>query len=305
MFDKKPTTTPDQIALLKSRGLQISSDAEASHFLSHISYYRLGEYWHSMQSDKENHIFKTNSNFTDVIALYCFDRELRLLIFDTIEKIEISLRTKMVYHLSHEYDPWWFQNFELFTDSRALVKTLASVEEELSRSKDPVLKNHFNKHKDDQRFPPGWKTLEHTSFGSLSKLYGNLKHTVKSKDLIAVDYGAVNHTYLPSWLQSIAQIRNYCAHHARLWNRNLPGNPKLLTKPPYHWLVEAPKQHEFQKLYVHLCIMKYLLNIVAPGNHMTQKLAALLGKYPSVDPNALGVHTNWQEEELWKADSTT
>ncbi|WP_373492971.1 Abi family protein, partial [Aquiflexum sp.] len=141
MFEKKPTTIEEQIALLKSRGLEISSDSEATHFLAHISYYRLGEYWYSMQSDKENHVFKPNSNFEDVIALYSFDRELRLLIFDTIEKIEISLRTKLTYHLSHEYDPWWFQNFEHFTDSRALVKTLASIEEELSRSKDPVLKN--------------------------------------------------------------------------------------------------------------------------------------------------------------------
>jgi len=305
MFEKKPTTIEEQIALLKSRGLEISSDSEATHFLSHISYYRLGEYWHSMQSDKETHVFKPNSNFEDVVALYCFDRELRLLIFDTIEKIEISLRTKLTYHLSHEYDPWWFQNFEHFTDSRALVKTLASIEEELSRSKDPVLKNHFNKHKDDSRFPPAWKTLEHTSFGSLSKLYGNLKHTVKSKDLIAVEYGAVNHTYLPSWLQSIAQIRNYCAHHARLWNRNLPGTVKLLPKPPHDWIEEVPKPHEFQKLYVHLCIMKYLLNIVAPGNHMTPKLNSLFEKYPNVDPNALGMRQSWQEEALWRNPTPT
>ncbi|MCH6201373.1 Abi family protein [Aquiflexum sp. LQ15W] len=300
MFEKKPTTTEEQIALLKSRGLEISSDSEANHFLSHISYYRLGEYWHSMQFDKEKHIFKPNSKFEDVIALYCFDREIRLLIFDTIEKIEISLRTKLIYHLSHEFDPWWFQNFDLFTDSRALVKTLASIEEELSRSKDSVLNSHFKKHKDDTRFPPAWKTLEHTSFGSLSKLYGNLKHTVKSKDEIAKDYGAVNHTFLPSWLQSIAQIRNYCAHHARLWNRNLPGTVKLLSNPPHDWIKEVPKAHEFQKLYVHLCIMKYLLNIVAPGNHMTSKLNSLFDKYPNVDPNALGMRQSWQEEALWK-----
>ena len=45
MFEKKPTTIVQQIALLKQRGLQIESDVEAVHFLSHISYYRLGEYW--------------------------------------------------------------------------------------------------------------------------------------------------------------------------------------------------------------------------------------------------------------------
>jgi abortive infection bacteriophage resistance protein len=130
-------------------------------------------------------------------------------------------------------------------------------------------------------------------------LYGNLKHTVKSKDIIAKEYGAINHTYLPSWLQSIAQIRNYCAHHSRLWNRNLPGNPKLLSTPPHPWISDVPKQHEFQKLYVHLCLMKYFLNIIQPQNSFTEKLYGLFEKYPNVDPNALGMKTNWYKEPLW------
>lgn len=300
MFIKGPTTVPEQIQLLKSRGLTIDDENLALQYLSHVSYYRLGEYWYSLQSDKENHLFKPQSVFSDVIFLYEFDRELRMLLFDVIERIEISLRTKLIYHLSHEYDPWWFQNFDLFTDNLALVKTLANIEEEISRSKEKYIKDHFKKHKDDQRFPPAWKTLEQTSFGSLSKLYGNLKNTIKSKDLIAVELGAVNHTYLPSWLQSIAQIRNYCAHHSRLWNKNLPGSPKLLSNPPHDWIIDVPKQHEFPQLYIHLCLMKYLINIIHPINDFTNKLSELLKKYPSVDPNALGMKPNWKEEKLWK-----
>jgi abortive infection bacteriophage resistance protein len=300
MFEKKATTIVHQIELLKRRGLYIDDEDQAIHHLSHISYYRLGEYWHVMQSDKENHIFKLNSRFSDVIALYDFDTELRVLLFDVIEKIEISLRTKLIYHLSHEFDPWWFQNFELFSDSRALVKTLSNIEDEISRSKDPAIKNHLKKHKDDQRFPPAWKSLEQTSFGALSKLYGNLKNKIKSKDIIAKEYGAVNHTYLPSWLQSIAQIRNYCAHHSRLWNKNLPGAPKLLPKPPFDWVEDVPKQHEFQKLYVHLCLMKYLLNIVKPENEFAIRLLNLFNKYPTVDSSVLGMKPNWKNEPLWK-----
>lgn len=102
MFEKKTTTIEEQIALLKERGLTINNLALANHSLSHISYYRLGEYWYSMQDDKEKHLFKANSIFEDVIALYSFDAELRILLFDVIEKIEISLRTKLIYHLSHE-----------------------------------------------------------------------------------------------------------------------------------------------------------------------------------------------------------
>lgn len=304
MFNKPPTTIQQQIDLLKNRGLTITNETLAAAYLSNISYYRLGEYWYVMQSDKEQHIFKPNSNFNDVVSLYNFDAELRILLFDVIEKIEISLRTKLTYLLSHEFDPWWFCKSDLFNDSMQFSRTLAKIEEEITRarSKDVTIKSHFKKHKDDLRFPPSWKSLEQVSFGNLSKLYGNLKNTLKVKDTVAIEFGAVNHTYLPSWLQSIAQIRNFCAHHSRLWNRNLPGTVKLLPKPPNPWIVEeinVPKQHEFQKLYVHMCLMKYLLNIIQPNNTFTCKLDTLFKKYSNVDPNALGMKPDWQKEPLW------
>lgn len=303
MFSKEPLTIKQQIKQLQNRGLIISNTNLAEKYLSNISYYRLGEYWYVMQSDKQNHVFKPKSNFEDVITLYNFDAELRLLLFEVIEKIEISLRTKLIYHLSHEVGPWWFQNFDLFIDSMALVKTLSNLQEELTRSKDVTIKSHFKNHKDDKRFPPAWKSLEQTSFGALSKLYGNLKPSVQSKNSIAKDFGAVNHTYLPSWLQSIAQIRNFCAHHSRLWNRNLPGTVKLLSNPPNPWinkLENVPKQHEFQKLYVHMTLMKYLLNTIQPNNDFKTQLNRLFQKYTKVDQNALGMKQNWIQEPVWK-----
>lgn len=300
MYNKQAFSIGQQIQQLKESGLTIQDSDNAPHYLSHISYYRLAGYWWPMQDDKVNHIFKPNSKFCDVIALYNFDRELRLLLFDIIEKIEISLRTKLIYHLSHEFDPWWFQNFNIFQNAPDLVKTLSTIEEEIDRSKDTFIKEHKKKHKDDGRFPPSWKSLEQTSFGALSKLYGNLKNNISSKDIIAKEFGTVNHTYLPSWLQSIAQIRNYCAHHSRLWNRNLPGSPKLLPSPPNQWIQDVPKPHEFQFLYVHLCCMKYLLNVVQPENNFGERLENLLNKYPNVDPNALGMKQKWRNEDLWQ-----
>lgn len=305
MFSKRPFTIKEQLDQLQERGLAINNIDIAEKYLANISYYRLGEYWYVMQDDKEKHIFKPNSNFKDVIALYNFDGELRLLLFDVIEKIEISLRTKLIYQLSHEIDPWWFSNSSLFIDMLQFSKTLSKIEEEITRarSKDVTIKSHFKKHKDDLRFPPAWKSLEQVSFGNLSKLYGNLSHKINAKDSIAVDFGAVNHTYLPSWLQSIAQIRNYCAHHSRLWNRNLPGTVKLLSKPPNPWINDkknVPKQHEFSRLYVHMCLMKYVLNTIQPNNNFGDRLNRLFNKYKNVDPNALGMKEDWQKEPLWK-----
>ena len=304
MFTKKALTVTEQVAQLQERGLLIKHPRIAEKYLLNISYYRLGEYWYVMQQDKEKHIFKPNSTFEDVIALYNFDAELRLLLFDVIEKIEISLRTKLIYYVSHEIDPWWFQNKSCFLNKQFFEESLKAITNEVKRSqkKDVVLIKHYKKYKSD-KLPPAWKTLEHTSLGNLSKMYRNLNNSVKAKKTIAKDFGAVNHTFLPSWLQSIAQVRNICAHHSRLWNRNLPSTVKLLPKPPNAWINNSeniPKKNEFNKLYIHMCLMKYMLNIILPSNDFSIKLYALFKKYPNVDPNALGMKQNWQQEPLWK-----
>jgi len=300
LFNKPPLNINEQVNQLIERGLIIDEEEYAQNLLKHVSYYRLAGYWWPMQSDKVNHVFKPNSKFSDVIALYNFDRELRLILFDTIEKIEISLRTKLIYHLSHEIDPWWFQHLSIFDNTIDAIKTLATLSAEIERSKDTFIQEHKKKHKDDLRFPPSWKTLELTSFGNLSKLYGNLKSNIKSKDTIAYEFGVVNHTYLPSWLQSIAQIRNYCAHHSRLWNRNLPGRPKLLSRPPNNWIGDVPAESELSMIYIHLCCIKYLLNVIHPQNTLSSQLQLIFDKYKNVDPKAMGMKNNWASEPLWR-----
>ncbi len=299
IYDKLPLTIDQQIQKLEERGMEIGSRKKVAKYLSHISYYRLAGYWWSMQEDKVNHKFKEGSTFEDVVSIYNFDAKLRLILFDVIEKIEISLRTKLIYHLSHDFDPWWFQDTALFKDTPALVKSLEKIREEVDRSKDIFIKEHKKIYRKDYRFPPSWKTLELSSLGGLSKLYGNLKNTIKAKDAIAVEFGAVNHTYLPSWLQSIAQIRNLCAHHSRLWDKNLPGTVKLLPKPPNKWIKDVPKQHEFQRLYVHMCIMKYLLNTIIPNNTFADEIESLFKEYDLINQKTLGFKNDWQEEELW------
>jgi len=299
IYDKPPISIDQQIEKLKERGLLFENVNIAKKYLSHISYYRLAGYWWAMQEDKESHKFKPNSTFENVIRIYNFDAELRLLLFDAIEKIEISLRTKLIYHLSHDYDAWWFQNPSLFRDSPALIKSLEKIREKVDRSKDVFIKEHKKKYKNDLRFPPSWKTLELSSLGGLSKLYGNLKNNIKAKDKIAVEFGAVNHTFLPSWLQSIAQIRNLCAHHSRLWNKNLPGTVKLLPNPPNKWIIDVPKQHDFQRLYVHMCLMRYLLNTIIPKNSFSERVRTLFDEYENIDQKALGFKENWRNEDLW------
>jgi abortive infection bacteriophage resistance protein len=79
----------------------------------------------------------------------------------------------------------------------------------------------------------------------------------------------------------------------------LPGRPKLLPNPPHPWVMVIPKESEGQMLYIHLCCMKYLLNIIKPNNTFTSEVLSLIKKYPTIDPKALGLKEDWQNEPLW------
>ena len=120
MGNKKSRSIQEQIDLLKQRGMKIEDEEFAGLHLSHISYYRLKGYWWDMQIDKERHIFSKDADFKDVIARYFFDKELRLILFDAIESIEIALRTKMIYHLSQSYGGLYYTDKGLL-DRKSVV----------------------------------------------------------------------------------------------------------------------------------------------------------------------------------------
>ncbi len=106
-YQKPALTFEEQLEHLKNYGLIISDHDSALSQLSTISYYRLSAYWYPFrQRDKDSNItsnFAEGTSFDDVIKLYEFDRHLRLLILDAIERIEVYIRTLITYHLGHSY----------------------------------------------------------------------------------------------------------------------------------------------------------------------------------------------------------
>lgn len=298
-YNKPALPVAAQIAQLQQRGLLINDLPLAGHFLSNVSYYRLAGYWWPLQDDKVNHTFRAAATFEQVIDLYNFDRELRAIVFDAIERIEIAVRTMLIYEISHEHDPWWFENSGLFSNQQLFTDHLAIIDKELANSREVFIREHYAKYNTDMRRPPAWKTLELLSLGHISKIYGNLNSSVKSSDRIARKLNLPNQIYFRTWLQAITQIRNLCAHHSRLWNRMLPATYRLMHRPIGPWIGTPPlSQH---KPYLTLCCLKYLLIAVSPGNTFTVKISALLQKYPTVQPAAIGMPANWESELLWQS----
>lgn len=295
-YNKQPISIADQISTLKNRGLMFDNDQAAIESLKIISYFRLANYWKPMESDKLNHIFKPNSKFENVLSLYNFDKELRTIIFSAIQSIEIALRTKIIQIVSSNYGAFWFTNKSLFSNVPIFSKCLTNIEEELKRSKEDFLIEHFARY-NNPPYPPAWKTLEVSSFGTLSKLYCNLTDNNLKKQ-IARELGLPQHLYLESWIKSLSVLRNCIAHHARIWNRKYPWKPQIPKKLQSPWIYDITISHE--KLYAQLCCIVYLLNAIDPNNDFKQSLKALLSKYPIVDISAMGFPKLWYNEALWR-----
>jgi abortive infection bacteriophage resistance protein len=282
-----------QLSLLKSRGLTFTDETKALHLLEKIGYYRLSGYWYPLLADKEKHIFKPDANFETAFSLYKFDCELRKLISAEIEKIEVAIRVKMAYELSMAYHLFWIDDANLFASSHNHLATLNKINEEYTRSNEEFIVAFKNKYSDP--LPPACIILEVTSFGTLSRLYRNLKPSKAKRD-VAKSF-ALPDIVFDSWLHSLACVRNVCAHHARLWNSLIKIQPLSPRKPQHIWLIDNTTCSN--RVYYVLSMIIYLLNVINPKHFFKQKLEKLFAKYPNVDRVAMGFPATWQSEPLW------
>jgi len=102
-FIKPPTTHKQQVELLRERGMAFDNSTTAELYLQHLNYYRLSAYWLPFEADHSTHRFWPNTHFDQVLNLYVFDRELRLLVLDSIERVEVSVRSQWAYQMAHHH----------------------------------------------------------------------------------------------------------------------------------------------------------------------------------------------------------
>jgi abortive infection bacteriophage resistance protein len=295
---KPAISIQDQIALLQSRNMSFRNVADAPHFLSNISYYRLKGYWWEMQDNNVNHHFSNGSFFEDAIDLYNFDRHFRLIVFNAIERIEIALRTKLIYHLSITHGPEWYLNPALFDQQKEFASFISKVYGDMGRSSEEFIIKHFDNHPAEH--PESWKALEVLTLGTLSKLYQNLKHQLPEKNNIAKEFGLNNQKYLVSWLLAITVVRNIIAHHGRLWNRVIINKYDWPPNTPNPLLTYIPNNHQRRKIFPLLSAIIYMNDGISPGHHIKQELLQLFATFPQIQLSRMGFPGNWQNEPIWK-----
>ena len=286
IFEKPALSIPEQLELLASRGLVIPDSYAAAYYLKFISYYRFCGYGIEFEYyvANEKHYLQ-GTTFDQILECYVFDRKLRLLIIDAIERIEIAVRTAISHELAMKYDAHWYLNRNLFLkkfNHEGLISTVKREtfyrsQEDVSQNvkkREQFIQHYFNKYSSPE-LPPIWMVAEVLPLGTWSTIFANLEKRADQK-LICHHFG-LNYKVMTSWLHSLTYVRNLCAHHGKIWSRKFTLIPLIAT--------EYREQLEHNSKFVaQAVILKIFLEVVSPNSGWAFHLYELLRKHPRQVP---------------------
>ena len=298
-YTKPPTSFSDQVNLLEQRGLNIPNKTKAEFFLSQLNYYRFAAYCLPFEQDHSTHQFETGCQFDKILNLYIFDRELRLLVLDAIERVEVSLRTQLAYHLSHIHatahphlKPAVFHNPVTYG------ACLNKLDNDIKRSREEFIKHLTQKYEELQ--PPIWAVVELMTMGQLSKWFSNIKARFDRQSICRV-YG-LDEKVMTSFCEHLSLVRNHAAHHARLWNRDFTKTPMLPRQGESSLLnsilVLPDSDRRLRKLYNTFVMLAYLMNTICGENHWAVRLKKLIEDH-NIDSIKMGFPSDWKQKDIW------
>ena len=293
-FNKPHLTLEQQLTLLEDRGLIVSDRQQAKHYLGHLNYYRLSGYWFPFKQSPTTNQFRPNTSFEDILNLYQFDREFRLLAIDAIERIEVSVRSKWAYFFSEKYGAHAHLDSNLFKNFQAHQKAISTLEESVSKSKEPFIRHLDDNY--DETLPPLWALVEIMTFGQLSHWFGMLKRR-SDKNAVARTYDMDEKNFV-SILHHLTVVRNKCAHHSRLWNCEFTVIPKLPRDRPAI-VANSLNQNQKRKIYNTLVIIIHLLDTISPNHHWKIKLLDLIARH-NIATSRMGFPNNFDSLPIWQ-----
>ncbi|WP_372029247.1 Abi family protein [Pseudomonas kurunegalensis] len=326
-FSKPVIDIPAQLALLKQRGLIIQDEAKAHCFLEAVSFFRLTPYMRPFQIPNDaSHTFRPGKRLRELTRLYDFDRRLRLLIIDAIERIEVATRAIISNHMAPLHGAHWYLQRQLFQsnyrheellnhirskqekacrdhqrDCLRIDGTTASMERK-ERLKGLRAKESYARHYaltyDDPQLMPGWAAMEELTLGDLSHLFKGLARDADRKSI-------ARRLNLPgpllrSWLHTLTTVRNICAHHARLWNRELGIRPELPKTVTFLWPKHLQQPGSHSRVFTVLCMLSLLMRQVSPHTSWDMRLHELLEQFPETHLEAMGFPQGWKRDPFWQ-----
>lgn len=306
-FNKNALDLHGQCILLASRGLVFDDWADAHSHLEHVGYYRFTGYLHPFKlgipPEPENFILGTT--FNSVHDRYVFDRKLRMLILEAVEKIEVAARSAISNSLAMRHGPHWYLDRSLFAQPNYMypkgkiniinwhAQFIDNIKREIGHDdahrRDVFIKHYYETY-DQPELPPCWMIFEVISFGSISHCFKFLRQN-ECKE-VCLKFGQ-SHQVLSSWLHSVSYLRNLCAHHARAWNRI------LTIKPIIPKALRIQFNHQNDRIYADLLALQLLLQKIWTNNHWAEALSELIASHPNVPLGSMGFPNNWRDAKAW------
>lgn len=326
-YTKKWLSIEEQVEKLATRGVEVPDHTRCAQLLRAVGYYRLTGYLYPFR-ETENFVddegrsrmrilshYRADTSIPDAAALIDFDRQLRMLVLDGIERIEVSLRMQIGYVLGRQsafahLDPQTFVAafIEPQVDAETGDPAPSKHEEWIERirerqdSSDEAFVSHFREKYNGQM--PIWALTEIMEMGHLGRLYTGLSRSLGTE--IAAAYGAPTKKVMASWIACLNYVRNVSAHHARLFNRKLvtaPRRPSLGQVPVLDHLKNEASAKEVFGLYNALAVMAYLLRSIEPDSDWPERIVELVESFPCtthLTARSIGVPERWTELELWQ-----
>ena len=335
-YEKRFRSSSEQIALLRERGMRVHDDEWASELLSAVGYSRLSGYFYGFREFPPNQeeatdiwqtrlsTFIPGTDLQSVNEIYEFDRRVRMRIFDGIEKFEIALRFTIGHlvaqggpfahrdsnNLSPEFTSVKKQKFINFDGTATEYEAsdhsawLVELDKQEARSQEAFAIHHRNKYGGAL---PIWKATEVMQFGTLVALYDGLQQ--QHREQVAAELDILDAkskgdiTTLSNWLNHVRYVRNTCAHHSRLWNRNF--NVVLVETPRIPELAHLQPMEPRTHIYGTIAILSFLLARTHPGNAWRDKTIEFVTRGASdlgQDLATLGFPEHWDAEVLWSSD---
>lgn len=294
-YAKTAMTFDQQADLLISRRM-LGDRAKMIDRLSSVNYYRLSGYWYPFKLAGTNN-FAPGTSFEMIWDRYVFDRQLRLLVMDAIERIEVYVRARLSNALAlADSDPFaYINNPALFAGSARKVRSdhIAKLIRDYGSNRIEFVKHFCDKYGDSHPALPIWMAVETMTFGTMRELFGLSTPAVK-KSVIA-PFG-VHETVMGSWLETLNIVRNMAAHHGRLWNRTMGLRPKIPAKDA-QW--HSPVEITNDRMFGVLSICRYCLRRIAPQSRWQQRLETLFAANPNIPIDRLGFPSNWKLSPIW------
>ncbi|MDQ8184087.1 Abi family protein [Pelagicoccus sp. SDUM812002] len=295
-YQKKWLPISEQIEKLESHGLVVSDKPEAEKFLRHLNYYRFSGY--SLAFETFRHRFVPGTTFEQIRQAYEFDRALRDLVYESMEVIELDVRTTVAYSFGKAYQAFGHTDPSNFFRTFKHANWLAKLREESDRSRERFI-DHFKQRYSEYPDLPIWVATEIMSFGALSRMIEGMGRD--DQKYIAHRYGMQPQTFA-SCLHHLVYVRNICAHHARLWDRSWAIEPSL----PHGKKWEPPLLPGSDRLFASLLIQYTLLNRCAAEKPFAadwkQRVETLINNQLPTCPQPLeqmGLTPNWNEHPVW------